>query len=58
MILSVEGEGKGIKKKTYSLLKKIKKIIKKNQKNQLKSQEKIKNKKNLVHLFFKSFTPR
>ena len=34
-------------------------FVEKNQeKNQLKSQEKIKNQKNLVRLFFKCFTPR
>ena len=33
-------------------------VEKNQQKNQLKSQEKIKNQKNLVRLFFNCFTPR
>ena len=40
------------------MLKTINKKIKKVKKNQLKSQEKIKNKKNLVSLIFKCFTLR
>ena len=52
----IRPRGKALKKITYTLLKKINKKIRKIKKNQLQSQEKIKNQKNLVRLFFKCFT--
>ena len=48
--------GKALKKSRTLCLKNQEKN-KKNKKNQLKSQEKFKTKKNLVHFFFKCFTP-
>ena len=53
----------GVKHKTnlqiqWHFVKKNQEKKSKNQKNQLKSQEQIKDKKNLVRLFFKCFTPR